>query len=422
MVVDNGYQGVELGENGPRFRPKFPKDFFAKNYDGFVGPTLQIGGPVNPWIEPPSTPNDVAGHGTHVTGLVLGGPPFISQLATLVADGDDGATLLKVAEVNVGNGQEALLPGSSRELRTALGLSGFRVVNISLEYQDDASESVQTDFKVIFTIPTGPQKLFVVAAGNDGEPVSARYPAAFGGLNRDNVITVGATRPDGSLAGFSNWGNLVDIAAPGCALASSIDENYRLAPMSGTSQAAPQVSFAAALLHTLGNLPAPDIKTRLLISGDLLVSPSPAEKDGRRDPQTIASRSALNLERALYLYDDYLMLNDGRVFLGELKDVSGLSCKTGAVRTPYTQHDLLAFKRDNATGGWVFTTGTNSSLAGSCPWDRTGKAKIAFAPVNRVTDAGPGPLGPGDPALIKDLDLAGVQYLVVRRSLKVVGG
>ena len=58
--------------------------------------------------------------------------------------------------------------------------------------------------------------LFVAAAGNDGnnnDGANQSYPCSY---PLENVICVGAVNPDGSLAGFSNYGtNNVDLVAPG---------------------------------------------------------------------------------------------------------------------------------------------------------------------------------------------------------------
>ncbi|WOB48159.1 S8 family serine peptidase [Xanthomonas hydrangeae] len=50
----------------------------------------------------------------------------------------------------------------------------------------------------------------VVAAGNDGSDVSSAVPA-----NCANVVSVAATRLTGGLAYYSNFGSLIDLAAPG---------------------------------------------------------------------------------------------------------------------------------------------------------------------------------------------------------------
>lgn len=93
----------------------------------------------------------------------------------------------------------------------------------------------------------------VCAAGNNGDS-TPMYPAAF-----DTAIAVGALSltQDGenkwkmALAGSSNYGNWVDIYAPGAQIYSPSavnDNSYRM--MGGTSAAAPLVAGVAALIYS----------------------------------------------------------------------------------------------------------------------------------------------------------------------------
>ncbi len=82
-----------------------------------------------------------------------------------------------------------------------------------------------------------------VAAACNERTDTRYYPAAC-----DYVISVGATDINDSLADFSNYGDWVDIAAPGKDIYSTTTgTSYGL--KSGTSQASPVVAGAMALLH-----------------------------------------------------------------------------------------------------------------------------------------------------------------------------
>jgi len=415
LVVDNGFLGAEMTGEGLRFRPGFPKWAFARRYDGIIGPRFDLGGEVMPWFTPTANPDAAVGHGTHVTGLVLGSPEFTDQLKDLMAD--PPGYFFKVSVANVGNGQENLLPKSSGQLRTLAGLSGFRVVNISLEYEDDAAGSVSADFRYMFENAGQSDKLYIVAAGNDSSPVDTVFPATFGGISRSNVITVAATRADGSIADFSNYGDGVDMAALGCGVESIINVAYEKGRMSGTSQAAPAVASTGAMMRTLGGLSAAVIKAQMILAGDLIKPPGAGERD-RRDPSAIWSRSRLNVERSFYLFDDYVRLTDGREYLGAINVVSDLACRLPTSKiVAKSEADLQAFKARDGEG-WIFMgrAGTAGTLRLPCAWDRSSSASLVFTPVKRLTDEGPKDLSDADPKLL-DIKLSQIDFLKYRIAM-----
>ena len=90
--------------------------------------------------------------------------------------------------------------------------------------------------------PDSPMKggVVIFAAGNDDIPYGS--PG-----NYDGCISVGAINKNGSRANFSNYGDWVDICAPGVNVPSTyLSGQYTT--MSGTSMACPHVSGVAALI------------------------------------------------------------------------------------------------------------------------------------------------------------------------------
>ena len=101
--------------------------------------------------------------------------------------------------------------------------------------------------------------LVVFAAGNDG--IENGVPA-----NYEPVIAVAAIDNYGNRASFSNYGDFVDIAAPGTSILSTYPNN-RYSNLQGTSMACPHVSGVAALLVSyLGGqgFTCEELKDRLL--------------------------------------------------------------------------------------------------------------------------------------------------------------
>jgi subtilisin family serine protease len=90
------------------------------------------------------------------------------------------------------------------------------------------------------------QGLFIsTAAGNSQSPVEFFSPAQY-----PTLCTIAATGPDDSRATFSNYGNGVDLFAPGVDVISTYN-NGSTAILSGTSMSAPHITGLAAYLLSL---------------------------------------------------------------------------------------------------------------------------------------------------------------------------
>jgi aqualysin 1 len=200
---------------------------------------------------------DCNGHGTHVagtigatdnSGYVVGVAPSIPYHALKVL----GCT----GSGSTSNIIKAIDWVSNYGIRPS-------VINMSLggSISSALDTSVQNAVNQGITI--------VVAAGNSGANACNTSPARMGVLN--GVITVAATNTDGSEAYFSNYGNCVDVWAPGVGVLST-DMNGSVSVKSGTSMASPHVAGIAALYYSKFPLAAPNeleqaIKTDAVLNG-----------------------------------------------------------------------------------------------------------------------------------------------------------
>lgn len=132
-----------------------------------------------------------------------------------------------------------------------------KVINLSLGSSAPCSISYQNAINAI----TAAGSTVVVSAGNGNTNASGFSPA-----NCNGVITVAATKRDGSRAEYSNYGATVEIGAPGGTLAFANDPNGVLSTFdsgiqdpvadtymyyAGTSMAAPHVTGVVSLLYGL---------------------------------------------------------------------------------------------------------------------------------------------------------------------------
>ena len=178
------------------------------------------------------TPDDENGHGTHIAGI-------------LVASSNNGKSVVGLApEIRLMNVKVADDTGICQAAVVAQGIiwavdNGANVINISLQF---THSSLELEEAVNYAWRRG--AVVVAAAGNNGGTQLA-YPAYY-----ENCIAVAATEQDSTLAPISNYGDWVDVAAPGFNIYSTLPKNsygYK----SGTSFATAYVSGLAALLFDI---------------------------------------------------------------------------------------------------------------------------------------------------------------------------
>jgi thermitase len=175
---------------------------------------------------------DVYGHGTPVAGIIA-------------ADAENDLGIMGVAPgsrlVNVKVADDS---GRCQISKLIDGIiwavdNGARVINISIEFKESVPG---LEDAINYAWQKG--AVIIAAAGNEGgaDPV---YPAAY-----EHCLAVTALQESGALAPLANYGDWVDVAAPGLDIYATLPGDaygYK----HGTSFAAAYVSGLAALLFPL---------------------------------------------------------------------------------------------------------------------------------------------------------------------------
>lgn len=151
-----------------------------------------------------SDPMDLAGHGTHVAGII----------GAVGGNGIGGAGVCWRASLMAVRVLEASGSGSTVSVTQGVNYAvanGAKVINMSL-----GGGGNDPTFSAAITNAQAANVLVVVAAGNEAnnnDGVTASYPCNF---PQANVICVAALDQNYALANFSNWGTTsVDVGAPG---------------------------------------------------------------------------------------------------------------------------------------------------------------------------------------------------------------
>lgn len=172
---------------------------------------------------------DGHGHGTHCAGIIGAKTYGIAKQVDLVAVGvmnllGSGTTsdIIKGVEYVVNRHQEDV---KSRK-------PGFKGSVVNMSIGGGVSEAL--DLAVNAAVKAGLH--VAVAAGNDDADACQYSPARAVG-----PITVGASNIGDAKASFSNWGQCVDVFAPGEAIESTFIYSDS-AEMSGTSMASPHIA------------------------------------------------------------------------------------------------------------------------------------------------------------------------------------
>ena len=249
-------------------------------------------------------PWDHDGHGTFVTGIIAA--TWNNRVG--MAGVNPSARIMVVKGLNAF--------GNTRASYMAEGIvyaadNGAKIINVSIGGK--GLTTIQTE-AVKYAASKG--ALIVVAAGNDGVELKN-----YGITGMDEVITVGATGHNGLRAPFSNWGQAVDIVAPGLDILSlrarytdtlrdipgatykaggayvGKDKRYYVA--GGTSFSAPLVAGIASLVWAKNpNLTAAEVKRILLNSARDIGEPGQDQFSGYG---MVDARAALQTDKNFFI-------------------------------------------------------------------------------------------------------------------------
>ena len=207
--------------------------------------------PDEDYTVPDANPMDHFGHGTHCAGIAsavtnnsigVAGVCWDCKIMPVRAGFKikyGGETTASLEEDNIANATIYAADKGANVISMSWGSSYYdsNLIRDSLDYAHSKGVAL------------------VAAAGNDNLNAKYFYPASY-----ENVISVAATDNSDNRASFSNYGESVDVAAPGVDILSLrasgtdmygdgthiVDEKYYTA--SGTSMACPHVAGLAALI------------------------------------------------------------------------------------------------------------------------------------------------------------------------------
>jgi serine protease len=215
---------------------------------------------------------DSSWHGTHVAGTIgaatnngmgVAGVNWNSKILPVRVLGKCGGTTSDIAD---GMRWAAGLPVSG----VPNNPNPAKVINLSLGGYGVCSTTYQNAINAI----TAAGVTVVVSAGNSDDDANNYRPG-----NCSGVITVAATNRNGARAYYSNYGSVVEIAAPGGEISDTSDPDGILSTLNtgatspladsyvyyqGSSMSAPHVSGVVSLLYSLNSSLTPSQALNLL--------------------------------------------------------------------------------------------------------------------------------------------------------------
>ncbi len=260
-------------------------------------------------------------HGTHVAGTIAA----VTNNAKGVAGVAYGAKIVPVRVLGTCGGYDsdiadAIVWASGGTVSgVPANANPAEVINLSL----GGSGACGTTTQNAINSAVGRGTTLVIAAGNDNVNVSNASPA-----NCNNVIAVASITSTGARSSFSNYGALIDIAAPGSNILSTLNtgsttpgtETY--AAYNGTSMATPHVAGVVALIQAVATTPKTPAQVEALIKANVTAFPS--------TPSQSIGPGILNAKAVVDAVNGGTTPNPGGTVLGNGVPLTGQSGAAGS--------------------------------------------------------------------------------------------